>query len=42
LDVTTTAESEDSERESWLQFSEASLLKTWENNADDIFNELLN
>jgi hypothetical protein len=36
-----TIESGDDARENWLQLSEASLLKTWVNLADDIFNELL-
>lgn len=31
----------DSEREAWLKQSEESLTKTWDNEADDIFNELL-
>jgi predicted DNA-binding antitoxin AbrB/MazE fold protein len=31
----------DTERETWLKLSEASLLKTWVNDADDVFNELL-
>ena len=31
----------DMEREAWLKFSETSLLKTWDNDADDVFNELL-
>jgi predicted DNA-binding antitoxin AbrB/MazE fold protein len=31
----------DPEREAWLKLSEASLLKTWGNDADDVFNELL-
>ncbi len=31
----------DPEREAWLKLSEASLLKTWDNAADDVFNELL-
>ncbi len=39
--VRVTIESEDAERENWLRLSEASLLKTWGNDADDVFNELL-
>ena len=31
----------DTERETWLKLSEESLLKTWGNDADDVFNELL-
>jgi predicted DNA-binding antitoxin AbrB/MazE fold protein len=31
----------DVERETWLKLSEESLLKTWNNDADDVFNELL-
>lgn len=31
----------DIEREAWLKLSEESLLKTWGNAADDVFNELL-
>jgi predicted DNA-binding antitoxin AbrB/MazE fold protein len=31
----------DTERENWLKLSEVALLKTWDNDADDIFNELL-
>ena len=39
--VRVTIESDDAERENWLKLSEASLLKTWDNDADDVFNELL-
>ena len=39
--VRVTIESDDTERENWLKLSEAALLKTWGNDADDIFNELL-
>jgi hypothetical protein len=39
--VRVTIESEDAERENWLKLSESSLLKTWDNAADDVFNELL-
>ena len=31
----------DSEREAWLKLSEESLTKVWDNDADDVFNELL-
>jgi hypothetical protein len=31
----------DAEREAWLKLSEESLRKTWGNDADDVFNELL-
>jgi hypothetical protein len=31
----------DTEREAWLKFSEEGLSKTWDNAADDVFNELL-
>ena len=31
----------DSELEAWLKLSEESLKKVWDNDADDIFNELL-
>lgn len=31
----------DIEREAWLTLSEQSLLSTWDNPADDLFNELL-
>ena len=30
----------DAERAEWLAASEASLRKTWDNEADDVFNEL--
>jgi predicted DNA-binding antitoxin AbrB/MazE fold protein len=39
--VRVTIESGDVERENWLKLSETAMLKTWENDADDIFNELL-
>lgn len=39
--VRVTIESGDTERENWLKLSETSLLKTWSNDDDDIFNELL-
>lgn len=31
----------DTEHEAWMKISEASLLKTWDNDADDIYNDLL-
>ena len=31
----------DAERENWLKLSEEALTKTWDNDADDVFNELL-
>ena len=31
----------DLERDAWLKLSKESLAKTWENDADDVFNELL-
>lgn len=31
----------DSERAAWLKLSEESLKKVWDNDVDDIFNELL-
>jgi predicted DNA-binding antitoxin AbrB/MazE fold protein len=31
----------DSERAAWLKLSETSLMKTWDNAGDDVFNELL-
>lgn len=31
----------DLEREAWLKLSEESLKKVWDNEADDIFNDLL-
>ena len=39
--VRVTIESDDSERENWLKISEASLLKAWGDDAEDVFNELL-
>jgi predicted DNA-binding antitoxin AbrB/MazE fold protein len=44
--VTVTIESElavaeDTERAVWLKASESALTKTWDNSADDVFNELL-
>ena len=31
----------DTEREAWMKLSEEALMKTWDNDADDVFNELL-
>jgi predicted DNA-binding antitoxin AbrB/MazE fold protein len=31
----------DLEREAWLKLSEEALAKAWDNDADDVFNELL-
>ena len=31
----------DAEREAWLKLSEESLTRVWANDADDVFNELL-
>jgi hypothetical protein len=31
----------DPERDAWMKLSEESLMKTWGNDADDVFNELL-
>ena len=31
----------DFERDAWLKLSEDSLTKVWDNDADDVFNELL-
>ena len=39
--VRVTIESTDIEREAWLKLSEDSLAKVWDNDADDVFNELL-
>ena len=39
--VRVTIESADSEREAWLKLSEQTLTKVWDNEDDDIFNELL-
>ena len=39
--VRVTIEDADPERDEWLKHSAAALLKTWDNPADDIFNELL-
>lgn len=32
---------EDLERQAWLKASEETLTRTWDNSADDVFNELL-
>jgi hypothetical protein len=39
--VRVTIEAGDAEREAWLKLSEKSLLQTWDNPGDDVFNELL-
>lgn len=39
--VRVTIESADSDREAWLEQSEAVLMETWDNAADDVFNDLL-
>jgi predicted DNA-binding antitoxin AbrB/MazE fold protein len=39
--VRVTIESGDPERENWFKLSEQTLMKTWGNDADDVFNELL-
>jgi predicted DNA-binding antitoxin AbrB/MazE fold protein len=39
--VRVTIEVGEPEREAWLKLSEESLLKTWDNPGDDVFNELL-
>lgn len=31
----------DPEHESWMKLSEEALMRTWDNDADDVFNELL-
>ena len=31
----------DTDREEWLKLSEQSLAKVWDNDADDVYNELL-
>jgi predicted DNA-binding antitoxin AbrB/MazE fold protein len=31
----------DTERDTWLKLSEEALTKTWDNDADDVFNDLL-
>ena len=39
--VRVTIETADTEREAWLKLSEESLSRTWNNDADDVFDELL-
>jgi len=39
--VRVTIETGDADREAWLKLSEDSLTKVWDNDADDVFNELL-
>jgi len=39
--VRVTIDSGDSERETWLKISEETLLTTWDNPEDDVFDELL-
>jgi predicted DNA-binding antitoxin AbrB/MazE fold protein len=39
--VRVTIESGDTESEAWLQLSEKALTKVWDNETDDVFNELL-
>ncbi|GDY20181.1 hypothetical protein LBMAG56_15260 [Verrucomicrobiota bacterium] len=39
--VTVQTIEDDEERQHWLTASEAALRKTWDNPADDVFNELL-
>ena len=39
--VRVTIESNDGERDAWLKLSEESLAKTWNNEVDNDFNELL-
>jgi predicted DNA-binding antitoxin AbrB/MazE fold protein len=38
---TTTVRGQDIERNAWLKLSEEALTVTWDNPADDVFNELL-
>ena len=35
------ADAEDPERGAWLKLSQQSLVRTWDNPEDDVFNELL-
>ena len=35
------SDADDLDRGAWLKLSEESLLKTWDNPGDDVFNELL-
>ena len=39
--VRVTIQSSDAERDAWLKLSEENLLKTWNTDDDDVFNELL-
>jgi len=39
--VRVTIESSEVEREMWLELSEKCLTKVWDNDADNVFNELL-
>ena len=39
--VRVTIEADDTERAAWLKLSEESLSKSWANESDDVFNELL-
>ena len=39
--VRVTIETADPEREAWLKLSEESLTKVWDNDADDVFNQLV-
>ena len=39
--VRVTIETTDNDREAWLKLSEESLQKVWDDDADDVFNELL-
>lgn len=39
--VRVTIETADADREAWLKHSEDSLTRTWANDADDVFNQLL-
>ena len=39
--VRVTIETSDIEREEWLNLCEETLKKVWDNDADDVFNELL-
>ena len=39
--VRVTIETADPEREAWLKLSEEALMKVWDNDADDVYNELL-
>ena len=39
--VRVTIETTDAEREAWLKLSEESLQRAWNNDADDVYNDLL-